>query len=143
MIEVVKFQAADMEAIKDQPAQIYVREFLTEEHLQALALQEFSYTIKIRGRIVACTGVIQYWKDRGEAWTFIHEDCKKEFYAIHKIVKRFLDICPLKRIEATVDIGFIEGHRWVKNLGFVLEAPLMKAYLPNGGDSSLYSRVRG
>lgn len=85
---------------------------------------------------------MKYWEGRGEAWAIIDDDCKKEFLTIHNFAKRFFEICPLKRIEATVDAGFSPGHRWVKMLGFKLEAPLLKSYLPNGGDSSLYAKVR-
>jgi len=40
-----------------------------------------------------------------------------------------------------VDVGFKEGHRWIKMLGFELEG-YMKAYRPDGADMLLYARIK-
>lgn len=138
----VNYKAEHLDQIVEQKATAYLRAYITPDHMRELEKSKMSYTGIVNGRVVFCAGVIEYWPGRGEAWTFIDGDCKKEFYAIHKIVKRFLEVCPVKRVEATVDVGFEQGHRWVKNLGFKLEAPVMKSYMPGGGDSSLYAKVR-
>jgi RimJ/RimL family protein N-acetyltransferase len=56
-------------------------------------------------------------------------------------VVEFLDNAPYRRIEATVDVGFKQGHRWIKMLGFELEG-YMRAYRPDGADMLLYARVK-
>lgn len=143
IVEVVDYKADHLNYIVEQEATAYLRPWVTLDHMKALEGSKYAYTIKVHDRIVCCAGVVVYWEGRGEAWTYMDSDCKKEFYSIHRTVQRFLDLCPLKRIEATVDVDFKAGHRWVESLGFKCEAPLMKGYMPNGGDSALYSRVRG
>ena len=77
------------------------------------------------------------------AWAYISNAAAKErFLSVHRAVSRFLDMCYLQRIEMTVDCEFEEGHRWARMLGFNMEAERMVAYRPDGGDCSLYARVR-
>jgi hypothetical protein len=141
MMEVIAFKADHLKELVEQEAQEYLQAYITEDHIKEVEKSKFAFTAKSKGRVVACGGVAELWSGRGAAWAFLDSDCKKEFYAIHLAAKRLLGICPIKRIEATVDIGFKNGHRWVKSLGFILEAPILKAYMPNGGDSSLYVRL--
>ena len=47
------------------------------------------------------------------------------------------------RLDATVMTdGFPGGHAWVRKLGFVLVAPRLERYWPNGEACALYERVR-
>jgi hypothetical protein len=143
MIEVLKFKAEHMAYMKEQQATAYLKTYTTPEQDKLLE-NTLAHTIVSREtkRVLMCAGVVEYWPGRGEAWAIFDEKCKSEFIYIHGAVKKFLEICPVKRIEAAVDIGFEAGHRWVKALGFELEAPLLKSYRPvNGGDVSLYARV--
>jgi hypothetical protein len=142
MIEIVKFKAEHLEKMTEQKAMSYLREHLTTEHFQAAEQSPWAYSIIKDGVTLLCAGVVSHWDGRGEAWAFLNQSCKFDFLAIHRAVSRFLDVCPLNRIDATVDATFDEGHRWVKMLGFDCEAPLMKSYLPGGRDASLYARVR-
>ncbi len=141
-MRIIKFEGEHLEQLKDQEGQEYVREFITPDHVKVLEKDKYAFTILVKEKIVCCAGVIEYWPGRGVGWAFLQRDCRNAFYYIHKAAKRFLDNCPIKRIEATVDHGFKKGHRWVRALGFELEAPHLKAYMPDGGDSSLYARVR-
>lgn len=140
--DVVRFKAEHYFALNEQEATSYVNEFMSEKSIKALENNEHSYSIFIGGRLVACAGLVQFWNGRAEAWAMIDEDCRKEFMTLHNVVKRFLDVCPVKRVEAVVDAGFSAGHRWVETLGFELEAPLMRSYGINGGDCALYARVK-
>jgi hypothetical protein len=67
---------------------------------------------------------------------------RHDLVRVTKMAKRFLDVCPIRRIEAAVVVDHGPGHRWAQLLGFELEAPLLRAYTPQGEDCSLYSRVR-
>lgn len=141
-INVVRFKAEHLEAIVDQPAQAYLRPFLTSEHIKALEQSEHSFTGISGERPIICAGVVSYWPGRGHAWAYLDANCKREFIGVHNVVKSFLEDSSIKRIEATVDCAFEAGHRWMRLLGFELEATRMKAYTPNGVDYSLYARVR-
>lgn len=139
--DVVRFKAEHYFKLNEQEATSYVNAFMSEKAIKALENNEHSYSIFINGRLIACAGLVQFWHGRAEAWAMIDKDCRKEFVALHNIVKRFLKACPVKRVEAVVDANFEQGHKWVNYLGFTIEAPLMKAYGINGGDCTLYSRV--
>jgi hypothetical protein len=115
---------------------------MSTKHIHEIARTPMAYSIQVDGRVIACAGVVEYWKNRGEAWAFVDRKCKREFLALHHIVRDFLDHCPVRRIEAAVSTTFSAGHRWVRALGFELEAPILRAYGPDGGDCSLYARVR-
>ncbi len=140
--EMMPFKADDINEINPQPANISMANMLSREHWLRIEQQRFSYTMRVEGRVVACTGVFEYWPGRGEVWAILDKDCKEEFLYIHKAAKRFFEVCPVNRIEATVELGFPEGHRWMRLLGFELEAPVLKKYFPNGSDCSLYAKVR-
>lgn len=142
MIQVVRFKAEHLSQLMEQEATQYLRAYLTPAHIAALEQSPHSMTGLADGRVVICGGVVEYWPNRGEAWAIIDQNCKEHFTAIHNAVKRFFEVCPLRRIEAAVDIGFEAGHRWMRLLGFELEAPVLRAYRPEGGDCSLYARVK-
>ncbi len=93
-------------------------------------------------RILMSSGIVRFWPGRAEAWAIFDKKVGHEFIGLHKAVKRFLEITDVPRIEAVVTSTFEEGNRWAKLLGFKVEAPLMKRYLPGGVDAVLYSRVR-
>ena len=59
-----------------------------------------------------------------------------------EVAQRMLDAYPAQRIEAHIDVDFLNGHRWVEALGFVIEAPRMRKFTPDGRDVALYARVR-
>lgn len=103
----------------------------------------YSFTaIGENGRLIGCGGIFEYWPNRGEVWAMLDASCKRDFIEIDRAVRRMLDVAPYRRLEAIVDVGFEQGHRWCKLLGFELEAPLMRHYHPgHGGDVSLYARV--
>ena len=89
-----------------------------------------------------CGGVVEYWPGRGEAWAVFDPQCRNVFLSLHHIAKRFIEACPVRRIEAAVELDFQQGHRWVLALGFTLETPKARAFLPNAKDCSIYARVK-
>lgn len=141
-MEVVKLEASHVEWLLKQKATQGFGTFWTKQHTERLEKDRYAYTGIEGDRILFCAGVVEYWPGRGEAWAILDQALKTDFLKVHNAVKRFLDICPLKRIEATVDFEFEAGHRWVELLGFRLEAERMQSYRMDGGDASLYARVR-
>jgi RimJ/RimL family protein N-acetyltransferase len=63
------------------------------------------------------------------------------FVEIRKIVYRFFEIAPFRRIEAVVVKDFEPGCRFAESLGFQMEAPCLKGYFPGGIDAVLYART--
>jgi hypothetical protein len=127
---------------QSQKAQAHWMGYVSEAQLEAMEKSPYSYTGFESERAVFCAGVIPLWEGSGAAWAIIAQECKADFLALHNCVKRFLAVCPLRRIECTVDADFKPGLRWVKALGFACEAPRMRFHRPDGGDSALFARVR-
>jgi hypothetical protein len=143
MIEVVKFKAEHLEQLNEQQATAYLLAHVKPEHTAVMENSAYSFTgISEHGRVVVCAGVVELYQGRGEAWAILDANCKREFLSIHNAVKRFLEVSPVRRVEAVVDEEFAPGHRWVQMLGFELEAPRMRAYRPGGENCALYARVR-
>ena len=74
--------------------------------------------------------------------SLMDQEAGAHFVALTKAAKRILGSMPYRRLEADVACDFAQGHRWLRMLGFTMEAPRMVAYLPDGTDSALYARVR-
>lgn len=136
------YEKGDELKIKLQSSQQYLNDygFHSEEVLE-LSKRGLAWSGEQDGEIIAISGVIPIWQGRAQAWAFISEDAGEHMYHIHKAVRSFLRKSYFTRIEATVDIGFEEGVRWMKLLGFELEG-YMKAYKPDGSDALLFARVR-
>lgn len=143
MIEVTKMKSEHFEQLLAQEWNASMRPYFTQANIAALERHEHSYSVITEtGRVIFCGGVALYWVGRCEVWGVFDPKCRKEFIAIHNAVKKFLKSLPIRRIEASVQVGFESGHRWIKALGFTMEAPLMRAFTPDGADCSMYALVR-
>lgn len=144
MIYPVPFRAEHLRAMKLQAAQAWAAGALTTEALRAFE-GPHAATVMRDGRPVMAGGAVRIWDDRAYLWAWLADDMAPgEFLAMHRLVKRHLDSLPFRRIEAAVDVAFEQGHRWMKFLGFTCETPdtAMTAFLPNGADCRLYSKVK-
>jgi hypothetical protein len=141
MVTIKPYEAQHLRELIEAESNVHLKNVLKPEHLLALECNWAFSAIGEDGRVLCSAGVNELWPSRGEAWAVLHPRCKSEFLGIHNAVKRFLLVCPIRRIEAAVKVGFQEGHRWAKALGFELEAPRLKAYSPEGHDMALYARV--
>jgi hypothetical protein len=126
-----------------QPHQQPMRAFMQTPGYAEMLAETDAFTVYIDGRIVMCAGVMTLWEGRGTAWALLTGDLGGEHMRrVHYAAKRYFDASTLRRIEATCDVDFEEGHRWLRLLGFTLETPVMRNYRPDGGDESMYVRVR-
>lgn len=142
MVTIVKFKREHLESMNGAREVSFAKQYLTKEHVAKLEKVRHSYAILQDEKVLACCGVVEHWNGRGEGWAIISGELNYAFIRMHRIVKRFLDWCDIKRIEAIIDTDFKEGHRWAKALGFKMEAPLMKSYGYTGKDCTLYARVK-
>jgi len=99
------------------------------------------FTFQEDDTILGVIGFEPMWSGRANTWALLSKFCGKHFTSIHKICAMIIDDLGYRRYEATVDIDFKAGHRWVKILGFEPEG-YMKAYRPDGEDMILYARVK-
>lgn len=145
VVQLVKLKAEHLEQLMDQDYMAPMRPFITAAHAKNLEEAANTYTVvTATGRIAACGGLNKCWPGRAEAWAIFDLQLKSTaiFLAIHNAVRNVLDACDFKRIECTVESDFKAGHRWAKALGFELEAPKLRAYMPGGADVSLYARIK-
>jgi RimJ/RimL family protein N-acetyltransferase len=132
----------DTERLHMQPAQEYLGRIVDVcADFTELSSQGLAWTAEHDGGVIAFAGIEPQWQNRATAFALLSESAGSHFPAIHKAVLRFLNWAPYRRIEATVDVGFTQGHRWIKMLGFEVEG-YMRAYRPDGADMLLYARVR-
>jgi hypothetical protein len=139
-MELVSFKAEHLAKIEKQTGKMYPE--ITSTHRALLEKNNLTFSVVRGDRIFLCGGVIQYWPGRGEVWAIFDKEIKGDFFRLHKIALRFLDVLPMKRIEAVVNVDFKQGHRWAKLLGFKLDSERLKHYFSDGADAALYSRVR-
>lgn len=144
MVEVVKLRAEHIEWLSGKGGLGYLTSYLDWDRLKQLEKFEWGFSvISPVGGVLVSAGIVPFWENRGELWAIFNPRCKDQFLLVHRALKRILDTCPIKRLEAVVDLDFAPGHRWVKILGFEMETPRMRAYNVKGGDASLYVRLLG
>jgi hypothetical protein len=139
-MQIVPYKADHLLQLALQEAQAYMGAWITPEYAESLVPHP-SFTGIDNGVVVGCAGIIEIWPGRATAWALLSPDLNRKMIKVHRSVERFLGMCGVRRIETSVDAGFEDGHRWIEMLGFKLEAPVMSAYRPDGGDCSLYARV--
>lgn len=91
--------------------------------------------------VVLCGGIIPLGPGMGMLWAALSADAGNHMLWLHRATRRFLDIEPRRRIEATVEEGFPAGCRWLELLGFRWEGP-MPGYGLKGETHIRYGRVR-
>lgn len=141
-MHVVPFQPAHLRALVLQNAQAWMQPMLDGDYGDALVRSGPCFTLEDEGEVIACSGVVNMWENRAQAWALISQGAGQHFVRIFRAMRSFLELQDTRRIEATVDANFEQGHRMIRMLGFRHEG-LMRSYLPDGRDCDLYARVRG
>ena len=139
MIESVPYRPEHLLALALQPAQQWLASSVTRAEAEALAQCPRAIAVVDGDRVLGVAGVQEYWQDRAMVWAFLGANLEKQFLAGHRIAKRFLDETNVQRLEAFVEVGFKQGHRWLELLGFEVELPVARKY-QNGRDCTLYVR---
>ncbi len=107
---------------------------LVEQGNTTTIVNEFDEPMFIGGYVDVAPG-------RATVWTLVGVLAAPRMIAISKMVKRYLDTLPHRRLEATVLYDFDAGRRWARMMGFQCEG-LMRYYTPTGEHHYLYARVR-
>jgi hypothetical protein len=143
MIEIVRFEAAHVDRMRMQAAQAWFQGHATAETMKGVEQGPFAVTFMEAGEPVLCGGAMAYWEHRALVWSLFSDRVnRRNFVGVHAAAERFLAALPFKRLEASVDVGFEQGHRWMRLLGFKVEAPLQEAFQVNGSDSVGYVRIK-
>lgn len=145
MSELVKFKAAHLRPLLEQPVNAGLRDWFLSGVADQLEVTE-SASFVYKDEVMVCGGITKYWEGRGQLWTVFNENAKFNFVPTFRAIKHWLNYQienQYKRIELSVNCDFEIGRRRAELLGFKLECATAKNYLPSGGDCSLYSLVRG
>jgi hypothetical protein len=143
MLKVVQFEPKHLKELSLQPAQAYMSpQIMKPDYGTSFVEAGPAYTGIADGRVVVCAGVFEMWAGRGMAWALIADNIPHHFLSIHRAVRKFLVNCPIRRIEAYVDVGFEEAHQWADILGFTLETPQpMRGFMGNR-DMYMYALIK-
>lgn len=137
----VPYIAEHLFMLKAQEAQQYLAKHMDDKYAKDLEAT-LAWTGFVGERVIGCFGVAPMWTHRALLWSYMDQSAGRHLVSVHKAVMRYLEVTPYRRIEAEVDCEFEQGHRWLRMLGFQLEAERMRGYRIDGGDSALYARVK-
>ena len=135
------WEKGDIDNMTVQDSQLDILSHMDDLDIEPLAKMGVVWTIEHNNDVLCVCGLSPQWTNRAVAWAVLSETAGKYFIKLHRIIRKLFNSVDYRRIEATVDIDFKQGHRWMRMLGFEPEG-YMKAYTPTGGDQILYARVR-
>ena len=126
-----------------QPEQEYFKQLIAnpEEYISMVSEGD-AYAI-IEGNQTLCAfGIIELWPNRSMIWALMSATCGPYMTGMVRIGRRMVRTSGYKRVEAHVACDFEAGHRFMKLLGFHVEAERMRSYEPDGRDCTLYARIQ-
>jgi hypothetical protein len=141
-MRIVPFEARHLQCINVQDAQSYALDIIHSEpsYGDFLAANGDGYTVLVDGVAILCAGVIRLDDGRGMAWALFSRDSGKHFVRICKGIRRYLSVCTIRRIEASIDVNHAEGVRLAKLMGFEIEGTMRK-YGRDGSDHYMMARI--
>ena len=142
VVQVIPFEAKHFYEIDVQPAQAYVRDYVSREHVESLEKLNSYTVVTDDGKLLCSFGFVEIFPTRALMWGFLSATCGQHMTALTRIAKDLLSQLPHRRVEIEVDCEFEQGHRWARIMGFELEIMRLKCWRLDGGDSALYSMVR-
>jgi RimJ/RimL family protein N-acetyltransferase len=140
-VKIVRFRPEHLARLRLQPAQDGFTQYLSDLQYGRALANDWAFTGMVGDRIIACAGAVEVWPGRAALWSLLAEDAGRHFVSLHRAVTGFLIAAPWRRMEATVDVDFEAGQRWVRMLGFEHEGRL-RGYTPDGRDQDLFAKVK-
>lgn len=97
-------------------------------------------TASVDDQILLCGGIMPTGPKMGMLWAVLSAKAPSHLLSLHRGVKRFLEVNPPRRLEATVEKGFYPGCRWLHLLGFRYEGE-SPCYGLNGETHLRFARI--
>jgi len=119
-----------------------IKVMVPENADKILALTDAYSLVDVYGQVLACCGLVHFWKGRAEAWSVFKPNMGPKFISVAKMIREFLHNHPCERIESYISEDFKKGDQWMSFLGFKLEADNLRKYKDNK-TYSLYSLIKG
>lgn len=92
-------------------------------------------------KVIACMAIAELAQHRAIVFALLSADAGRYMLDFTRFALREFATLPYARLESLVACDFAAGHRWMKMLGFEIEAPRMKKFSTRLQDYSLYARV--
>ena len=126
-----------------QPEQQYFEELISspEDYIKMVSDGD-AYAIMEGEETMCAFGIIELWPNRSMIWALMSANCGPHMTGMVRIGRRLVKNSGSKRVEAHVACDFTAGHRFMKLLGFEIEAERMRSYEPDGRDCTLYARIQ-
>lgn len=109
---------------------------------EILARCVHSWSVLRGTEVLVCAAIVECAPHRAKVWSVVSEAAGPHLYQISRIALQEMKKLPYTRLEATVDCEFEAGHRWMKVLGFELEAERMRLFSDDKRDHALYARIK-
>lgn len=113
---------------------------ITPELVYQLGKAGPGWSVRIDGQLVALGGYTELWHGRAALWGFLGAHCRPAMVAMTRRVRAEIEALDYERVEAYVALSHVEGHRWIRMLGFQREGTMRR--FSRGMDYTLYARVR-
>ena len=139
-MKVIPFRPEHIGLMNLQEHQRLVISSLTMPYLSQIISAGPTLSAVVDDRVIACAGIASPGLGIGTLWAVVAKDAGPYFIRLDRCVRRFLEIPKLRRIEASSEVDFAPGCRWLELLGFQSEG-IMRKYGPNGEDHMRYARV--
>lgn len=133
---------SDVPLIEAQLQQQLDKSIMIQPEISAAVGRTMAFTGLVDGVPIGIAGVIPKWPGTVHVWALLSPACGPWMREIIHFVRHVLAGLPQPRIEATCVCEFELGHRFLKVLGFKMEAERMVKFDPAGRDHALYARVR-
>jgi len=138
-MRVIPFYRHHLNGFQPQPRQLGVLG-AQDHHLKALE-EGYSFSvIGADGAVLAVGGMAAIWEGRWTAWCALSVLAAPHILALTRIARRELAKFDDQRVEASTQVDFPEGDRWLRMLGFECEVPIAKRLVP-GQTLGLYVRA--
>lgn len=132
---------SDIAAVQAQPEQQAEHAIMIGQ-APILACFSFASSFWHDDVCIGCLGVAGTPLGSGYAWAILSAASGRSMAGITRHAERVLRRAPYRRIQTTVLCDFTAGHRWMRHLGFTIEAERMRCYDSAERDHALYARVR-
>ena len=134
-IEIRDYKPEDYIRIQRREFDDKVFSFLPNPEISAHNLAKGpAFTGLFEGEIIACGGVLPFWKGMGEAW-LVTSPLVEKFKlslakSVHDKLEEIIKKMKLERVQTLVDGEHITGQKFIERLGFINETPNgMRKYL--------------
>lgn len=142
MFELIPFEPEHIIPLAKEPMNANIADWYESGYAKAAKELTQAVTGLVDGEIIGCCGVLEMWTGRGHIWTVVSERVRKNPVQIFKGMRRYFDSLNFRRLEMDIPIDLEVAHRRAIFMGFELETPLARKFLPDGKDASIYVRVR-